>query len=127
MWRDTGRPVRVVFLDARACLAAARLCRLLELGDLLYRGDRRDCLLGDQLGRAHGSFDAQNDPTRLRRPLSACGPGLEAPEVRMRATESAPLKTLDVAYVSQVVRALLNEAVRQTLVEDGLRRDLVPI
>jgi intracellular multiplication protein IcmT len=22
MWRDTGRPVRVVFLDARACLPA---------------------------------------------------------------------------------------------------------
>jgi hypothetical protein len=44
----------------------------------------------------------------------------------MSATESAPVKTLDVAYVSQVVRALLNEAGRQILVEDGPRQDLVP-
>ena len=45
----------------------------------------------------------------------------------MSAMETAPLKTLDVAYVSQVVRALLNEAGRQILVEDGPRQDLVPI
>ena len=42
----------------------------------------------------------------------------------MSATESAPLMTLDVAFVSQVVRALLNEAGRQILVEDGPRQDL---
>jgi hypothetical protein len=41
--------------------------------------------------------------------------------------ETAPLKTLDVAFVAQVVRALLNEAGRQILVEDGPRQDLVPI
>ncbi len=45
----------------------------------------------------------------------------------MSATETTCLKTLDVAYVSQVVRALLNEAGRQILVEDGSRQDLVPI
>ena len=45
----------------------------------------------------------------------------------MSAMETAPLKTLDVACVSQVVRALLNEAGRQILVEDGTRQDLVPI
>jgi hypothetical protein len=45
----------------------------------------------------------------------------------MSATETASLKTLDVSYVSQVVRALLNEAGRQILVEDGSRQDLVPI
>ncbi len=45
----------------------------------------------------------------------------------MSATETVPLKTLDVAYVSQVVRALLNEAGRQILIEDGPRQDLVPI
>src|SRR5208282_3570492 len=106
---------------------AACLRCLLELGDLLYRGDRSDRLLGDQLGRAHGPFDAENDPPRLRWPLPACGPGLEAPEVRMSAMETARLKTLDVAFVSQVVRALLNEAGRQILIEDGPRQDLVPI
>ena len=45
----------------------------------------------------------------------------------MRATETTCLKTLDVAYVSQVVWALLNDAGRQILVEDGPRQDLVPI
>ena len=45
----------------------------------------------------------------------------------MSATEEAALKTLDVAYVSEVVRALLIEAGRDILVEDGERRDLVPI
>jgi hypothetical protein len=45
----------------------------------------------------------------------------------MSATETVPLKTLDIAYVSQVVRALLVEAGRQILVEDGPRQDLVPI
>jgi len=42
-------------------------------------------------------------------------------------TEASLLKTLDVAFVSQVVRALLIEADREILVEDGPRQDLVPI
>ena len=45
----------------------------------------------------------------------------------MSATEEAALKTLDVAYVSEVVRALLIEAGRDILVEDGQRQDLVAI
>ena len=45
----------------------------------------------------------------------------------MSAMETAPLKTLEIAYVSQVVRALLNQAGRQILAEDGPRQDLVPI
>ena len=36
----------------------------------------------------------------------------------MSATEESALKTLDVAYVSEVVRALLIEAGRDILVED---------
>jgi hypothetical protein len=39
-------------------------------------------------------------------------------------TETTPLKRLDVAWVSEVVRALLVEAGREILLEDG---DLVPI
>jgi hypothetical protein len=39
----------------------------------------------------------------------------------------APLKTLDPRHVSRVVRALLIEADREILVEDGPRRDLVKI
>jgi len=45
----------------------------------------------------------------------------------MSAMGTASLKTLDVAFLSQVVRALLNEAGRQILVEDGPLQDLVPI
>jgi hypothetical protein len=45
----------------------------------------------------------------------------------MSATEEAALKTLDVAYVSEVVRALLIEAGRDILVEDGRRQDRVAI
>ena len=39
----------------------------------------------------------------------------------------APLKTLDPRHVSRVVRALLIEADRDILIEDGPRRDLVSI
>jgi hypothetical protein len=45
----------------------------------------------------------------------------------MTRMEAAALKTLDVAFVSEVVRALLIEANREILVEDGPRQDLVPI
>ena len=45
----------------------------------------------------------------------------------MSTTDAAPLKTLDPAYVSRVLRALLIEAGREILVEDGPRRDLVKI
>jgi hypothetical protein len=52
---------------------------------------------------------------------------MEAPEVRMSAPGTTGLKTLDVGYVSQVVRALLHEAGRELFIEDTPRRDLVPI
>jgi hypothetical protein len=52
---------------------------------------------------------------------------MEAPEVRMSAPGTPALKTLDVAYVSQVVRALLDEAGRELFIEDTPRQDLVPI
>ena len=45
----------------------------------------------------------------------------------MTTTDALPLKTLDPAHVSRVVRALLIEADRDILVEDGPRRDLVSI
>ena len=45
----------------------------------------------------------------------------------MSAGETAPMRALNVDYVSQVVRALLNEAGREILIEDGPRHDLVPI
>ena len=45
----------------------------------------------------------------------------------MTATGAQPLKTLDPAHVSRVLRALLVEADREILVEDGPRRDLVSI
>ena len=45
----------------------------------------------------------------------------------MTTTDAVPLKTLDPAHVSRVVRALLIEADRDILVEDGPRRDLVSI
>ena len=45
----------------------------------------------------------------------------------MIATGVQPLKTLDPAHVSRVLRALLVEADREILVEDGPRRDLVSI
>jgi hypothetical protein len=45
----------------------------------------------------------------------------------MTRMEAAALKTLDVAFVSEVVRALLIEANREILVEDSPRQDLVPI
>jgi hypothetical protein len=45
----------------------------------------------------------------------------------MTTTEATTLKTLDVAFVSEVVRALLIEADQEILVEDGPRQDLVPI
>jgi hypothetical protein len=41
--------------------------------------------------------------------------------------EPQTLKALDVAFVSRVVRALLAEAGREILVEDGARRDVVAI
>jgi hypothetical protein len=41
--------------------------------------------------------------------------------------DAAPLKTLDPSLVSRVVRALLIEANREILVEDGPHRDLVSI
>jgi hypothetical protein len=52
---------------------------------------------------------------------------MEAPEVRMNALGTTTLKTFDVAYVSQVVRALLAEAGREVLIEDTSHQDLVPI
>jgi hypothetical protein len=52
---------------------------------------------------------------------------MEAPEVRMSAPGTTALKTLDVAYVSQVVRALLDETGRELLIEDAPHQDLVPI
>jgi hypothetical protein len=52
---------------------------------------------------------------------------MEAPEVRMSAPGTTALKTLDVAYVSQAVRALLDEAGRELFIEDTPRQDLVPI
>ena len=45
----------------------------------------------------------------------------------MTATDVEPMKTLDPAYVSSVLRALLIEAGRDILVEDGPRRDLIRI
>jgi hypothetical protein len=45
----------------------------------------------------------------------------------MSTPGTTALKTLDVAYVSQVVRALLDEAGRELFIEDMPRRDLVPI
>jgi hypothetical protein len=42
-------------------------------------------------------------------------------------SETTPLKRLDVAWVSEVVRALLVEAGREILLEDGAGHDLVPI
>ena len=45
----------------------------------------------------------------------------------MSTTDVASLKTLDPAYVSRVLRALLIEANREILVEDGPRRDLISI
>jgi hypothetical protein len=45
----------------------------------------------------------------------------------MSMTGMAPLKTLDPTHVSRVLRALLIEADREILVEDGPRRDLVSI
>ena len=45
----------------------------------------------------------------------------------MTTTDAVPLKTLDPAHVSRVVRALLIEADRDVLIEDGPRRDLVSI
>ena len=45
----------------------------------------------------------------------------------MTATDAVPLKTLDPAYVSRVVRALFIEADRDILGEDGPRQDLVRI
>jgi hypothetical protein len=45
----------------------------------------------------------------------------------MSSTDVAPLRILDPAFVSRVVRALLIEANRAILVEDGPRRDLVSI
>jgi hypothetical protein len=42
-------------------------------------------------------------------------------------TETTPLERLDVAWVSEVVRALLVEAGREILLEDGAGDDLVPI
>jgi hypothetical protein len=45
----------------------------------------------------------------------------------MTMTDMAPLKTLDPRHVSRVLRALLVEADREILVEDGPRRELVSI
>jgi hypothetical protein len=45
----------------------------------------------------------------------------------MSALGTRALKTLDVAYVSQVVRALLDETGRELFIEDTPRQDLVPI
>jgi hypothetical protein len=45
----------------------------------------------------------------------------------MSTPGTTALKTLDVAYVSQVVRAMLDEAGRELFIEDMPRRDLVPI
>jgi hypothetical protein len=45
----------------------------------------------------------------------------------MSSTDVAPLRILDPAFVSRVVRALLIEANWAILVEDGPRRDLVSI
>jgi hypothetical protein len=52
---------------------------------------------------------------------------MEAAEVRMIATGAQPLKTLDPRHVSRVLRALLVEADREILVEDGPHQDLVSI
>ena len=41
--------------------------------------------------------------------------------------DTKEVKSLDVAWISQVVRALLVEAGRDVLLEDGPRQDLVPI
>ena len=45
----------------------------------------------------------------------------------MTMTDMAPLKTLDPRHVSRVLRALLVEADREILVEDGPRREPVSI
>ena len=45
----------------------------------------------------------------------------------MTATDVDSMKALDPAYVSSVLRALLIEAGRDILVEDGPRRDLIRI
>jgi hypothetical protein len=52
---------------------------------------------------------------------------MEAPQVRMSPPGTTALKTLDVAYVSEVVRALLDEAGHELFIEDTPRQDLVPI
>ena len=43
MWRDTGRPVRVVFLDARACLPLLVFVVYWSWAHLLP--DRGDCVI----------------------------------------------------------------------------------
>ena len=45
----------------------------------------------------------------------------------MTASEAESLRKFDPAFVSRVVRALLTEAGRDILVEDGPRRDLVAV
>jgi hypothetical protein len=101
--------------------------RLLELDDVLYRRDRRHLFLRDQLGGPDGSGDLEDDPARVCRPLSSGDSSVEAPEVRVTTTGALPMKTLNLAHVSRVVRALLIEADRDILIEDGPRRDLVSI
>jgi hypothetical protein len=45
----------------------------------------------------------------------------------MSATGAAQWKDLDVAWVSEVLRALLSDANRQILLEDGPRQDMVSV
>ena len=125
MWRDTGRPVELVFLDARACLPL--LVFVVYWSWMTFYIAATGVVFFSVISWAGltRSLDIEDDPARLCRALSSRNSSLEAAEVRMTAIDAVRLKTLNPAYVSRVVRELLIEADRDILVEDGPRRDLV--
>ena len=67
-----GQPVRVLMLDARACLPILCFVVLLELDHLLHRAHRRAVLLDDLVLRADAAGDVPADAPLAGR--ARCGP-----------------------------------------------------
>ena len=127
MWRDTGRPIRVGSLDARACLPLLVFVVHWSWAAFYIAATGVIVFSVIRWAGSQSPLFAEDDPPRLCRPLSPRGPGMETPEVCMIALGTSALKTVDVAVCVEVVRALLDEAGREVFVEDTPHQDLVSI
>ena len=109
MWRNTGQPVRILMLDARACLPIVA-AGLLELDHALHRNHRVHVLLGDLALRADVARDDRPVPALAGRARPDRGAGV--------APKAARVSAVDVEAVGRTMRVLFERAEQPIVYHD---------